>query len=67
MFGPKRDANKQLRNFIFYRFSNAVRVVKSTRLKWERHVARMEAGRRTFKVLTGKARGTRPVGTARHK
>jgi hypothetical protein len=29
-------------------------VIKSRRLRWEGHVARMEEGRSAFKILTGK-------------
>ena len=38
-----------------------VRVIKSRRLRWARHVARMEEGRDAFKVLTGKPTGKRPL------
>ena len=37
-----------------YRSPNIVRVIKSRRLRWAGHVARMEGGRRAFKILTGK-------------
>ena len=33
---------------------NIVRVIKSRRLRWAGHVARMEEGRSDFKILTGK-------------
>ena len=41
----------------FYRSPNIVRVIKSRRLKWAGHVARMEEGRSAFKILTGKPTG----------
>ena len=44
-----------------------VRVVKSRRLRWTGHVARMEEGRSTFKILTCKPRGRRPLGRARRR
>ena len=44
------------------RSPNIVRVIKSIRLKWAGHVARMEEGRRAFKFLTGKPTGKRPLG-----
>ena len=31
------------------------------------HVARMEEGRRAFKILTGKPTGKRPLGKPRHR
>ena len=42
-----------------YRSPNIVRVIKSRRLRWAGHVARMEEGRSAFKILTGKPRGKR--------
>ena len=35
------------------RSPNVVRVIKSRRLRWAGHVARMEEGRNAFKILTG--------------
>ena len=45
-----------------YRSPNIVRVIKSRRLRWAGHVARMEEGRSSFKILTGKPTGNRPLG-----
>ena len=45
-----------------YRSPNIVRVIKSRRLRWAGHVARMEEGRSGFKILTGKPTGNRPLG-----
>ena len=39
----------------FYRLPNIVRVIKSKRLRWAGHVARMEKGRSAYKILTGKS------------
>jgi hypothetical protein len=39
-----------------------VRMIKSRRLRWADHVARMEEGRSPFKMLTGKPTGKRPIG-----
>ena len=36
-------------------------MIKSTRLRWAWHVARMEEGRSVLKILTGKTRGKRPL------
>ena len=41
-----------MRNFIVCTVPPIVRVIKSRRLRWEGHVARMEEGRRAFKILT---------------
>ena len=44
-----------------YRSLNIVRVIRSRKLRWAGHVARMEEGRSVFKILTGK----RPQGRSR--
>ena len=38
------------------------RVIKSRRLGWVGHVARMEERRNAFKIITGKLTGKRPLG-----
>ena len=48
-----------------YRSPNIVRVIKSRRLRWAGHVARMEDGRSAFKILTGKPAGKRPLRSPR--
>ena len=48
-----------------YRSPNIVRVIKSRRLRWAGHVARIEEGRRAFKILTGRPAGKRPLGRPR--
>ena len=45
-----------------YRSSNIVKVIKSRRLTWVGHVARMEEDRSAFTILTGKPTGNRPCG-----
>ena len=35
-----------------YRSPNIVRVIKSRKLRWAGHIARMEEGRSAFKILT---------------
>jgi hypothetical protein len=45
-----------------YRSPNIVRVIKSRRLRWAGHVARMEEGRSVFNILTGKPTGKIPLG-----
>ena len=45
-----------------YRSPNIVLVIKSRRLRWAGHVARIEEGRNTFKILTGIPIGKRPLG-----
>ena len=50
-----------------YRSPNIVRVIKSRRLRWAGHVARMEDGRSALKILTGKPTGKRPSGRPRSR
>ena len=71
IFGPKRDENGEWRRLhkeelhSLYRSPNIVRAIKSRRLRWAGHVARMEEGRSSFKILTGKPTGKRPLGRPR--
>ena len=37
-------------------------LIKSRRLRWAEHVARIEEGKVAFKILTGKPTGTRHLG-----
>jgi hypothetical protein len=41
---------------------NALLVIKSRRLRWAGHVARMGEGRGVYRVLVGKPEGKRPLG-----
>ena len=47
----------------FYCSPNIIRVIKSRRLRWAGHVARMEESKSAFKMLTGK----RPLGWPRRR
>ena len=40
-------------------------MIKSRRLRWAWHVARMEEGSSAFKILKRKLTGKRPLGTPR--
>jgi len=64
VFGPRRDEvtgewrkfhNEELRDL--YSLRNIVRVVKSRRMRWAGHVARMGEGRVVHRVLVGKPEG----------
>ena len=65
IFGPTRDKNGERRRLhneelhSLCRSHNIVRAMKSRRLRWAGHVARMEEGRSVFKMLTGKTTGKR--------
>ena len=66
-FGRKSDENGEWRRLHYkefwslYRSSNIVKVIKSRRLRWAGHVARMEEGRSAYKILTGKSAGKIPL------
>ena len=74
IFGPKRDGvtgewrklhNEELNDL--YCSPNIVRVIKSRRMRWAGHVARMEEGRGVHKVLVGKPEGKRPLGRRKRR
>jgi len=74
IFGPKREEvtgewrklhKEELNNL--YSSLNIVRVIKSRRMRWAGHVARMEEGRVVYRVLVGKPEGRRPLGRPRHR
>jgi hypothetical protein len=44
-----------------------VRVIKSRRMRWAGHVARMGEGRGVYRVLAGKSQGWRPPGRPRRR
>jgi len=44
-----------------------VRVIKSRRMRWAGHVARMGKGRGVYRVLVGKPEGKRPLGRPRRR
>ena len=46
---------------------NIVRVIKSRRMRWAGHVARMGEGREVYRVLVGKPEGQRPLGKPRRR
>ena len=50
-----------------YRSPNIVRVIKSERLRWAGHVARIEEGRSAFKILMGIPTGKKPLEMPRRR
>ena len=74
IFGSKRDEitgewrrlhNEELNGL--YSSPNIVRVIKSRRMRWAGHVARMGEERVVYRVLQGKPEGRRPLGRPRRR
>jgi hypothetical protein len=73
IFGPKRDEVtgewKSLHNEQLYApySPNIIRVIKSRRLRWAGHVARVVERRGAYRALVGKPEGRRPLGRPRRR
>jgi hypothetical protein len=74
VFGPKRDEvtgewrklhNEELNDL--YSLPSILRVVKSRRMRWAGHVARMGEDKSVYRVLVGKPEGKRPLGRPRRR
>jgi hypothetical protein len=71
IFGPKREEDGSWRKLhndelhSLYSSLNIVRVIKSRKMKWAGHVARMEEGRGVYRVLVGRPEGKRSLGRSR--
>ena len=50
-----------------YSSPNIARVIKSRRMRWAGHMARMVEERGLYRVLLGKPEGTRPMGKPRRR
>jgi hypothetical protein len=68
IFGPKRDENaggwrklhnEELHNL--YSSPNIIRVIKSRRMRWAEHEARMGEKRNAYRILVGKPEVKRPI------
>ena len=53
--------------YALYSSPNITRVIKSRRLRWAGHVARMAERRGTYRALVGKPEGRRPLGGPRRR
>jgi hypothetical protein len=60
----RRLHNKEL--YAVYSSPNIMWVIKSRRLRWAGHVARMGERRGAYRALVGKPEGRRPLGRPRH-
>jgi transcription termination factor 2 len=55
--------NEELHNL--YSSPNIIRMIKSRRMRWAGHVARMGETRNVYRILVGKAERKRPLGRPR--
>jgi hypothetical protein len=73
IFGPKREEDGTWRKLHsdelnnLYSSPNIVRVIKSRRMRWVGHVARMGEGRGVYRALVGRPDGKRPLGRPRRR
>jgi hypothetical protein len=73
IFGPKRDEVtgewRRLHNKGLYALysSDIIRMIKSRRLRWAGHTARMGERRGAYRVLVGKPEGRRPLERPRRR
>ena len=74
IFGSKIDEvteewrklhNEELNDL--YCSPNVLRVIKSRRMRWVGHVARLGERRGVYRVTVGKYEGKRPLGRPRHR
>jgi hypothetical protein len=61
----RRLHNKEL--YALYSSPNIIRVMKSRRLRWAGHVARMMERRGAYRASVGKPDGKRQLGRLRHR
>jgi hypothetical protein len=74
IFGPKKGGvtegwrklhNEELHNL--YSSPSIIRIIKSRRLRWAGHMARMGEKRNVYRLLVGKPEGKRPLGRPRRR
>jgi hypothetical protein len=57
--------NEELRDL--YSSPSIIRIIKSLRIRWAGHVARMGEKRNEYRLLVGKPEGKRPLGRPRRR
>jgi hypothetical protein len=57
--------NEELHNL--HSSPSKIRIIKSRRMRWAGHVARMEGKRSAYRILLGKPEGKRPLGSPRRR
>jgi hypothetical protein len=73
IFGPGRDEvtgdcrklhNEEIHDL--YSSPSMITIIKSKRMRWPGHEARMREKRKAYRLLVGKPEGKRPLGRPRH-
>jgi hypothetical protein len=67
IFGPKRDEETGNEFNELYYSPNIVRLIKSRRMRWARHVEGVGEMRALYSVVVGKTEGKRQLGRPRHR
>jgi hypothetical protein len=74
IFGPKRDEvtggwrklhNEELHNL--YSSPSIMRMMKTRRMRWAGHIARMGVNRNAYRILVGNSEGKKPLGRQRRR
>jgi hypothetical protein len=63
--GWRKLHNVELRNL--YSSPRIIRIIKSRRMRWKGHVARMGKKKNAYRIVVGKPEGKRPLGRPRCK
>jgi hypothetical protein len=63
--GWRKLHNEELHN-LYYSLS-IIRIIKSRRMRWAGHVARMGEKRNVYRLLVGNPEGKRPLGRPRRR
>jgi hypothetical protein len=58
--GWRKLHNEELHNL--YSSPSIIRMIKSRKMRWAEHVARMEETKNAYRILVGKQEGKRPLG-----
>jgi hypothetical protein len=68
IFGPKRDEETGGRRKLqLVLFPSIIRMIKSRRMRWAEHVARIREKRNAYRILVGEPEGKRPLGRPRRR
>jgi hypothetical protein len=63
--GWRKLYNEELRDLCSS--PSIIRIMKSRKMRWTDHVARMAEKSNAYRLLVGKAEGKRPLGRQRHR